>query len=388
MVALAAAVAGCGNHAGNGNCGATCDLGAGGSGGGSGGCNDVCDLGGGGGGGGGGSPDLSSPSNPCGMTSCPGGTVDTCTTPTSCGACGHDCLGGTCSDGACQPLPFADSQTNPYGVAVYNGVVYWTDTSMQPTGTVMMRPADVSAAASMIASAQWGPQDIVANAQGVYWNDFYGGEVRTVPLGGGGSPALAASTSGQIGHFAVDAVNVYYTETDLPTSIFKVALGSGGGGGTAFAQGAALQPAALVSDGGKLVWSNTAPGTVLAAPIGDGAQQSTLAGAQSSPTLVAVDATNVYFATPHAIMQAHRDGTGTPSALVSGLPNAPTAMTVDATAIYWTDSAAGIVARAPLATGAPSTLASQQSGPHGVAVDGSWVYWANFVGGTIARVAK
>src|ERR1700722_18381747 len=44
---------------------------------------------------------------------------DTQGSPSNCGRCGHDCLGGACSMGACQPIALvaSDSGASPYGLA-------------------------------------------------------------------------------------------------------------------------------------------------------------------------------------------------------------------------------------------------------------------------------
>src|SRR5262245_1510651 len=58
--------------------------------------------------------------------SCEG--VDVASSAAHCGRCGHDCLGGACVLGRCQPVAIAINRVNPHGLAVdANGVVYWTE---------------------------------------------------------------------------------------------------------------------------------------------------------------------------------------------------------------------------------------------------------------------
>src|SRR5215467_10227089 len=47
--------------------------------------------------------------------------------PKNCGACGHDCLGGTCVTGICQPVIIANGVTDLEGLAIDAANVYWTD---------------------------------------------------------------------------------------------------------------------------------------------------------------------------------------------------------------------------------------------------------------------
>jgi hypothetical protein len=66
-----------------------------------------------------------------------GGTPKPCTSDLKtdqkhCGACGHDCLGGTCNDGKCQPFVIATAQTQPSHLVIESGVAFWTN----QTGTV------------------------------------------------------------------------------------------------------------------------------------------------------------------------------------------------------------------------------------------------------------
>lgn len=59
------------------------------------------------------------------LTECDGGAVDTSTSSEHCGACGHDCAGGACSGGRCQPLTIAENLSRPYGVTVGGTGVLW-----------------------------------------------------------------------------------------------------------------------------------------------------------------------------------------------------------------------------------------------------------------------
>jgi hypothetical protein len=61
-----------------------------------------------------------------------GDDVDACPIdlPTSCGACGHDCLGGACEGGACQPFAITTQFADPRSIAVdarTDGGIYVAD---------------------------------------------------------------------------------------------------------------------------------------------------------------------------------------------------------------------------------------------------------------------
>ncbi len=48
----------------------------------------------------------------------------------NCGACGHDCAGGACSAGICQPVVLAAGLTRPGSMAIDDANVYWTEHSV------------------------------------------------------------------------------------------------------------------------------------------------------------------------------------------------------------------------------------------------------------------
>ena len=54
-------------------------------------------------------------------------TCDSDSDAKNCGKCGHDCLGGECKAGRCQPFEIAKGQAQPLGVTVLGDAVYWTN---------------------------------------------------------------------------------------------------------------------------------------------------------------------------------------------------------------------------------------------------------------------
>jgi hypothetical protein len=62
------------------------------------------------------------PSGAGGPTDCPGS--DTSTDPSNCGTCGHSCLGGGCSNGACQPFVFARGVDRVTNLAMDASAIY------------------------------------------------------------------------------------------------------------------------------------------------------------------------------------------------------------------------------------------------------------------------
>jgi hypothetical protein len=222
------------------------------------------------------------------------------------------------------------------------------------------------------------PLYVAIDAVNVYWTDS-GGNVNELPLAGGATITLA---SGQrsAGPIAVDSTSVYWIDA---TTVSKAPIG--GGSVAVLATGQMGQ--SLAVDGTDVYFATNGPAIGIAkVPVGGGSV-TTLATVANDPTYIAVDATNVYWTTPEV--------TGTPTDCCNStgaLSMAPVGggsvttlatltytaqyLAVDSTNLYWTvGGPQGSVMQMPLAGGAPTTIASGQSYPGLIAVDSSSVYW-------------
>jgi hypothetical protein len=91
--------------------------------------------------------------------------------PANCGACGHDCGGGECMAGACQPVLVAGSLDRPYSMAVApeSGQVFW----LTPTELLRCplagceRPTRLAEFAEYLTMRKL--DNIVATEQDVFW---------------------------------------------------------------------------------------------------------------------------------------------------------------------------------------------------------------------------
>jgi hypothetical protein len=112
------------------------------------------------------------------------------------------------------------------------------------------------------------------------------------------------------------------------------------------------------------------------------------AAAPTTPTSIAVDATNVYWPSPcgqpTGIWSVPIAG-GTPVLAYSG--GTPNSIVVANGSVYWTDPSAGTVMSMGLPTGTPTTLATGQGGPTSVAVDAASAYWVDSGAGSVMKVA-
>lgn len=197
-------------------------------------------------------------------TPCPTGCVDTNSDGDNCGACGHSCLGATCSGGACVAVILTTGA--PADLAVDQTNVYWTDGT---NGNVKRCPiagcSDGGETLFVGSGANLGGAGLVAGIalQGsrvVFAENTAGmGEVYACPTDGcGTAPApFARETGGQVGAVAADATNVYWTST-LDQSVHECPIdGCAGPYPTALAIGSvnALDPWGLVVRDGRFYFA-------------------------------------------------------------------------------------------------------------------------------------
>jgi hypothetical protein len=288
---------------------------------------------------------------PCGGA----GSLDT--DPHNCGRCGHDCRGGACEEGVCQPFVIAQGH-HPGIIAVDSSSVYWPDGS-DTLGRIMKAPK-AGGEPVVIASSQRRPWSVTVDAAYAYWvtnsdePPKYGG-VFKVPLEGGEVITLVPSGEAFADDIAVDEHGVYWDDYGAYPQSGRDLL--------ACAEGAAIRKAGL-----------------------DGSNPTTLAASDAgvcTPLLFSVNASGVYWPSRSrgAVQHVGLDGRGVAELATSG---DPVAVAVDSSYVYWVNWQDGSVQRAPLGGGKAVTLASsgKDAGPNtgvgavDLAVDEVNVYWA------------
>jgi hypothetical protein len=278
--------------------------------------------------------------------------------PDHCGRCGHDCCGGTCEHGVCQPFVIAQGY-HPGRPAVDATSLYWPDGN-DTLGRIMKVPRRGGEAVAL-ASNQRHPWAVAVDGTHVYWTTnsdaapAYGG-VFKVPVGGGEVVALVPSGEAFAGDILVDGSHVYWEDY---------------GEYTPAAHSTATDPCA--------------PGARIRRADLDGSRLITLASPDvgvCTPLFMAVDSTHVYWPSrfAHTIQRVGLDGKR-PETIASS-PD-PGGVAIDASYVYWTNWKDGTVQRAPLEGGPAATIASSgnEVGPNGgvgaggLAVDTTHVIW-------------
>jgi hypothetical protein len=234
-----------------------------------------------------------------GCTFCGSSCVDTLVDAQNCGACGHDCQGGACLAGACQP------------VTLFHG-----------TGCAK-------------SSAYGG---LASDAENLYWTDESHG-VASLPLSGGTLKQLVSydpSCTLRFGGIAAGSADVYWTDIN-GGSILDAAKDEATQTPASFAKSPNTpRPYNIVVDATYAYWTNNGDGTVLRASLDQKNVQVLAADTTDGdgPYAIAIDAENVYWtnlassrrpgrggrcsrrirATPSASRSTRRTSTGRPTA--------------------------------------------------------------------------
>jgi hypothetical protein len=304
----------------------------------------------------------------------------------NCGRCGHDCLGGACSGGVCQPLTIAsDPTTSPWDIAVDATNVYWTNNTSP--GTVMKAPV-AGGAATPIATNQISPARIAIDATYAYWTNFDGGTVMRAPLNGGANPTELASGQNQPMGIRVDETNVYW-------------LNSGDGSVNTCTLTNCTLPTAIATNQGVLRTASIDSSQIYF--VGDSGNVSScrkpdcaggpsvIASGQALPYFVSVYGGTVYWTNGDLSggIKAYSQAAMNETELA--MQQAPRGIAVDASGVYWvTSKAGGSLMTCPLSgCGAgPTMLASNLATPFAVTLDDKAVYFTNSGDGTVQKVAK
>jgi sugar lactone lactonase YvrE len=303
-----------------------------------------------------------------------------------CGRCGHDCVGGACQSGVCQPVVVATGQASPEAIAVdrATGSVYWTN-----IGDATVVELVLGVGPRTVASNQRGPRGIAIVSGRPVWTSVDSGEISTLR---GGAVALVASGQSAPYDVAGDDAATFWVNRGGEVMRLDPTVPS-----PAVVASGQDQPTAIALDAQSVYWVASgsptgAGGSVVKAPRGGGAS-TTLASGVRNPRGIAVSGEHVYFtsygggATGPAVVRVPIAG-GPQEVIASGQLK-PLAVAVDASRVYWVNEhAGGALFAAPLAGGAPTPLATGLAAPHAIALDDVSVYVAVYDAGTVLRVAK
>jgi hypothetical protein len=345
-----------------------------------------------------------------GVLPCGNPTID----PHNCGACGVDCEGGACEDGACVPLApglLATAQSLPTAIAIDDANVYWA-VSEASFGDSILKCAKTGCgnAPEIVARGRWGsPPNLVVRANRLYWGGssaLYecatsGGAVTVDSVSGGAVGTVAVDSQGNVFFVNQGQASVNEVGPDLRGGTQLTLLGNPGDGGLA-------NLGAIAIDATTLFAVSTFGAQLAACDLSDCEatavvrEVSQFTGSSFFFSFFAFDAFNVYVVAGIAaqirsgsILSVPRSGLSPfagsgfdmATTLVSSV-SAPTAIAADGTSVYFADrgdvtgsgagaSGVGRIGKCPVAgcNGAAVIIKDYVSDPAGIAVDSTNVYF-------------
>ena len=333
----------------------------------------------------------------CNHDSTDGCEVSLASDANNCGACGHSCLGGGCSNDRCLPMVFAAEPTTQ-DVALDADFVYYsslgTEAGSYADGAVI-KMSKTARTRTPLASQQKSPAWLALDETDVYWAGL--GSVSANHLDGvifavaktGGDVQSLAENQELPGDIALDATYVYWTTGGSSGSVGRVA--KTGGTLPDFPVSGQPTPRGIVVDATKMYWTNrygTPKGAVMVADL-NGDNLAAFVDEQDGPYQLVQDATTLFWVNweTNSLMKALKSaGVASPVQQELGVI---TGIAVDGDATYWgVDRGQGASSIRMRAKGGGDvvSLATNIDSPGALAVDAAAVYWTSAAG--IMRLAK
>jgi hypothetical protein len=269
----------------------------------------------------------------------------------NCGTCGHDCLGGKCVAGACQPFTLASGLNGPYAIASDGALLY---VSLYEDKRIVSCPVTGCTTATQVTTTLDGPSTIAVLNGMLYWSLYTNGDLYTCTL-----PTCT------------DAHRIHTSEV--------------GGADPGAIHGTTL-----------FIPSFHAPNNVVSCDLPQCATYHEVYRG-TEPDGVAVNDTSIFIGEFGAgtILQCPSTGCPTtPTTFASG-QGGPTGIALDGRRLYWANnkSGSGAIMTCPLGgcgASGPTTLVPNEEHALGVVVDDKRIVWTTWQTntGTVRAIAK
>jgi hypothetical protein len=295
-----------------------------------------------------------------------------------CGACGHDCQGGGCVNGACQAVTLTSPAIGPFGVAAGSAAIFWTN---QQNGDFSRMLKNDSTPQTW--SAFGGPTQIAASGGWIYFVSPARGLIYRASEDGLQAPTSHFDPPQALDSVWADDSGVYY---DGPDGLRRYA-----GSQEEVLAAATARPEVIRTDTDHAYFTTIDAGAVYRCPkAGTLLALTPLYSAGTFTRALAVDAEYVYFGawgtTSSEVLRGKKDGSSvTLDTIASGQSNT-VSMVRAGPYLYWVNAGTvaannedGSVIRARVegVAGAPFELQTVASGlhfPRSSAADATAVY--------------
>jgi outer membrane protein assembly factor BamB len=313
--------------------------------------------------------------------------TDTLSDPRHCGACGHDCLGGACEDGGCQPIQIADGQSNPFGITVdaTTGRVYWTNSTSGEVASVRIDGSGYD----LHASGQATPQAVRYHDGHLYWANAgeagVGCIMKLDMANASASPEVFVDDQKNPMDIVFAFGRMYWTNNTADGAVMSVPVA---GGGPEVALGNLNRPGALIADD-SAVYAAVVLGRRLVG-IDPSHELQMDQQLDDMPAGLATDLLDVYWTTLSGNVRKRSKLPNSPVIDVATSSGLLTGIVLDSSHVFFADTSHGMIYRVAKSGGSKTPVAVGQQSPFNMAGDADSVYWTNRVsnGGSIMRLAK
>ncbi|HZO13067.1 MAG TPA: hypothetical protein VFB62_07405 [Polyangiaceae bacterium] len=237
-----------------------------------------------------------------------------------CGACNHDCLGGDCVDGECQPVLLDEGVPGEIykHIVVAGDRVFWSVASPDEIRAI---PAE-GGERSTFGSAP-SPDFLAASATHLFASSFVNGAVYAWNLATA-QMATLVSEGGPVAGIAVESSVAYYHRHAPQGAVRAIALSGTTANDIATEQYLGF---GILVESDSVYWSTlgtgtvATPGTIATTLINGAGAPSVLAPNELKPSGIALDSTHVYWIDANArVRRVERNGAGMPKTMFTGFP--------------------------------------------------------------------
>jgi hypothetical protein len=339
---------------------------------------------------------------------CGSGCSDLASDPKNCGKCGHDCAGGACNTGVCQPSTVSSGQSNVNRIIATSTHVYWSRFGSyvppKQSGAVMSADLDGKNPVVLFDAGQGTScYSLVTSTTDAYFqcgNWIY----RCALSGCGQSPQqlLSLSGIGSVVDMALDTPNnrLYFTVAtpyNVQTGGFVASISTNGGNYARLTANDQPSPSSLSIVNGWVYWlnagtyMNSAPKnntSVYKAPVGTNQTPQAVSddGMGASFLGITVDGNTVFYGGSGGVRSVPSSGGLSKTFAMTGTGNPITAVLTDSQYVYWNDlSVVGGLYRCSKNCASPEPIVSGYVSTF--ALDDLSLWWADD-SGDLRRLAK